>query len=203
MTTCSYCGSELSEGAIICKVCARVVPLKTHFSPAETAPPVYITPPRGGLKKAIQADIFKLGVFLIIFLCLVWLANLGVGALNRKSVQQNNYSSKLAFSGISIDRFSSGTEITVTGKVSNIAGRNMQNVVIRAYALNAVSQQVGEAFFEVAPDVLLPDAEVDFVITIPVDVDLVRRVKVEIYEAQVQPEIIRPIKWSRVWGDKG
>ncbi len=151
----------------------------------------------------MQTDIFKLGVFLVIFLCLVWLANLGVGALNRKSVQQNNYSSKLAFSGISIDRFSSGTEITVTGKVSNIAGRNMQNVVIRAYALNAVSQQVGEAFFEVAPDVLLPDAEVDFVITIPVDVDLVRRVKVEIYEAQVQPEIIRPIKWSRVWENRG
>lgn len=203
MTTCSYCGSELSEGAIICKVCARVVPHKTHYSPADIASPELFIPDNKRIKRVIHADLFKFGVFLIFFASLVWLANLGMDALRENRIQHNHWSSKLALSAVTIDRFTSNTAVTVKGQVTNIAGRNMQNVVIRAYALNAVSQQVGEAFFEVAPDVLLPDAEVDFIITIPVDVDLVRRVKVEIYEAQVQPEIIRPIKWSRVWGDKG
>lgn len=203
MTTCPFCGSELSEDAIICKVCAHVVPHKTHYSPADVALPELSIPDEGKLKSTIHTDFLKFGVFLVFFICLVWLANLGMAALRENRVQHNHWSSKLALSAITIDRFSSDTEIIVTGKVTNIAGRNMQDVVIRAYALNAVSQQVGEAYFEVEPGVLLPDNVVDFLITIPVDMDLVHRVKVEIFDAQVQPEIIRPIKWSRVWRSKG
>jgi hypothetical protein len=203
MKTCSFCGSELSEDAIICKVCARIVPYKTHYSPADVVPPELSIPDNKRIKRVIHANLFKFGVFLVFFICLVWLANLGMAALSDNHIQHNNWSSKLALSAITIDRFSSDTEITVTGKVANIAGRNMQNVVIRAYALNTLSQQVGEAYFEVEPGVLLPDSAADFLITIPVDMDLVHRVKVEIFDAQVQPEIIRPIKWSRVWGSKG
>jgi len=80
MKTCSFCGSELSEDAIICKVCARIVPYKTHYSPADVAPPELSIPDEGKLKSAIHRPTFlNLVVFLVFFICLIWLANLGIG----------------------------------------------------------------------------------------------------------------------------
>jgi hypothetical protein len=72
----------------------------------------------------------------------------------------------------------------------------MQGVVIRVYVMNVVNQRIGEEYFYVEPEILLPGSAVDFRISVRSDARLVRRVKVEIYDAQVQPEVVRPILWS-------
>jgi len=69
-------------------------------------------------------------------------------------------------------------------------------VVIHAYVLNALSQPIGEVYYQVEPEILLPGTVTDFSISIPCRMDLVHRVRIEIFDAREQPEIKRPVKWS-------
>lgn len=198
---CTYCGNELQEEAIICRVCARVVQYKTHFSPADLFDPVIETQSGANKQKitrAVQPEIYKAGIGLFIIWVFVLVVNFGLRALQRQYVIQNRWSSSLAFSDVSIDRFTSDEQVIVKGRIINITDRNMQGVVVRAYALNVVSQQIGEEYFYVDPEILLPDTEINFTIKIDCATRLVYKVKVEIFDAMEQRQIIRPIKWSGV-----
>jgi hypothetical protein len=199
MLQCVRCGNEMLEDAIICRICARVVQHKTHFSPADL---VEADQESGAI--CVQGEhltggkpaIYRAGLSLLLFLVFVMIVNIGYDHLQKQNIIQNNWTSSLAFSDVFIDRFTTDDQVSVKGRLTNITDVNMQGVVIRVYVMNVVNQRIGEEYFYVEPEILLPGSAVDFRISIRSDARLVRRVKVEIYDAQVQPEVVRPILWS-------
>lgn len=199
MLHCVRCGNELLEDEIICRICARVVQYKTHFSPADTDQKDRGTGSellRSADLSGSRPEIYKAGLFLLLFLIFVMVTNIGYDHLQKQNIIQNNWSSSLAFSDIFIDRFTADDEVRVKGRLTNITDMNMQGVVIRVYVTNVVSQQIGEEYFYIEPDILMPASTADFRISIKIDARLVHRVKVEIYDAHVQPEVLRPSLWS-------
>ena len=86
--------------------------------------------------------------------------------------------------------------MVVKGKVKNISSRNLDGVIIRAYALNTLAENIRTEYIYVIPDILLPGTTSEFSIYIPCKVDLVHKVKVEIFKAREQIEIKKPIKIS-------
>lgn len=199
MLHCVRCGNELLEDAIICRICARVVQYKTYFSPADSDETDWGTE-SGLLRNADlsggRPEIYKAGLFLLLFLIFVMVTNIGYDHLQKQNIIQNNWSSSLAFSDVFIDRFSAEDQVSVKGRLTNITDMNMQGVVIRVYVTNVVSQQIGEEYYYVEPDILMPGSTVIFRISIKGNARLVHRVKVEVYDAQVQPEVLRPNLWS-------
>ncbi len=196
---CAGCGNELQEGAIICRCCARIVQFKTHFSPADIDPPLPVYPESKKLSTLFHSDLFRWGVFFSIFCCVVLVLNLALTALEQQSSGNDQWSMRISISDVSIDRFTFHDRVVVTGQITNVTDRNLQDVVIRAYVVNAVSQPIGEEYYYTQPEILLPDEASSFTITIPCRVTLVQHVKIEIFDAQVQPEIKRPVKLSRMW----
>jgi len=199
MLYCVRCGNELLEDAIICRMCARVVQYKTHFSPADLDESDWGMG-RVSLRSAelsgSRPDIYKAGLILMLLLVFVIVVNQGYDLVQKQNIIQNNWSSRLAFSDVFIDRFTVDDQVSVKGRLTNITDMNMKGVVIRVYVTNVVSQQIGEEYFYVEPDILMPGSTVDFRISIKSDTRLVHRVKVEIYDAQVQPEVLRRSLWS-------
>ena len=196
---CKCCGSELLDDAIICSYCAKVVQYKTHFSPTESEPLV-LEIHSATRCRTLQPETIKAGVILIVLILLVLVSNLGFNRQQKNRIIHTKWSDKIAVSNVYIDRFTADDHVTVTGKLSNISDRNMQRVIIRAYAIDVVAQQIGEEYFSIEPKILLPGQDVEFQILIKCKTSIVHRVKLEIYNAEVQPEIIRPIKWSGVGG---
>ena len=133
---------------------------------------------------------------------IVQAARLGLNYIQKSYTIQNGWSTRLAFSDVFIDRFSFDDQVVVTGKIRNISNRNLEGVVVRAYVLNVVSQQIGEEYLFIQPDILLPEAGSEFSIRIPCKVNLVHKVRVEIYDAREQIEIKRPIKLSEVFAQR-
>jgi len=196
MMYCAGCGSELQEGAIICRCCARIVQFKTHFSPADLdAPPIPFSPIPVSYA-IVKSDLFKLGVYLFVLCCFVLLVNLGYSSLQMHQVVHNQWSGRVSLSRVMIDTLTHEGSVVVSGKATNITVRNLQGVVIRAYVLNALSQPIGEVYYRVEPGILLPGSVSDFSIAIPCRRDLVHQVRIEVFEAPEQPEIKRPVKWS-------
>lgn len=196
---CVRCGNELLEDAIICRICARVVPYKTHFSPAdlnESNVEVGTEFTQHRHLRAGMPEIYRAGLTLLIFLVFVLLTNYGFNCLQKQNIIQNVWSSSLAFSDVFIDRFSADDQVMVNGRLSNVSDVNMQGVIIRVYALNVVNQKIGEEYYIIEPDILIPGSVVEFSITVLSETRLVQRVKVEIYDAQVQPEVLRQTLWS-------
>ena len=199
MLQCVRCGNEMLEDAIICRICARVVQHKTHFSPADLVEAdqesgaIYV---QGEHLTGGKPAIYRAGLSLLLFLVFVMIVNIGYDHLQKQNIIQNNWTSSLAFSDVFIDRFTADDQVSVKGRLTNITDVNMQGVVIRVYVMNVVNQRIGEEYFYVEPEILLPGSAVDFRISIRSDARLVHRVKVEIYDAQVQPEVVRPILWS-------
>jgi len=198
MMYCAGCGSELQEGAIICRCCARIVQFKTHFSPADLdAPPIPFSPIPVSYA-IVKSDLFKLGVYLFVLCCFVLLVNLGYSSLQMHQVVHNQWSGRVSLSRVSIDTLTHADSVVISGKATNITGRNLQGVVIRAYVLNALSQPIGEVYYRVEPEIVLPGSVSDFSIAIPCRRDLVHQVRIEVFDARLQPEIKRPVKWSMV-----
>lgn len=196
MMQCAGCGNELQEGAIICRFCTRVVQFKTHFSPNDIDIPLIPVSPISKLHSIIRSDLFKPGIYLLVFCCLVLLANLGLASLERRQVIRNPWYTKIAFSQVSIDTLTQSDRVVISGRVTNLTNRNLQEVVVHAYVLNTLSQSIGEVYFQVDPEIVLPGSGSDFSISIPCHMDLVHRVKIEVFDAREQPEIKRPIKRS-------
>lgn len=199
MLHCVSCGNELQEDTIICRICARVVQFKTHFSPAGNDETDWGT--ESGLSRSAdlssgRPEVYKAGLFLLFFLIFVIVTNIGYDQLHKQKIIQNNWSSSLVFSDVFIDRFTADEEVRVKGRLTNITNMNMQGVVIRVYVTNVVSQQIGEEYIYIKPDILMSGSTVDFRASIKSDARLVHRVKVEIYDAQVQPAVLRPSLWS-------
>ena len=203
MMRCSHCGNELQEGAIICTFCGRVVQYRTHFSTAEIEPPLLPGSQLREEETTRHSDLYRLAAFFLISLLIAYLVMLGISSPDTKSVVRNQWSTRITISKVLIDRYSYEDRVVVSGRITNVGDRNMQGVIIHAYVMNAVSQQIGEVYYSVAPEIMLPDAGAEFTVSIPCRVDLVRQVKVEIFDAQEQPEIIRPKKWSGLWGVGG
>jgi len=193
---CAGCGSELQEGAIICRCCARIVQFKTHFSPADLDAPSIPFTPIPGSYAIVRSDLFKLGIYFLVLCCFVLLVNLGYSSLRTDQVVHNQWSGRVSFSRVSIDTLTHDDSVVITGKATNITGRNLQGVVIRAYVLNALSQPIGEVYYRVEPGILLPGTASGFSISIPCRRDLVHQVRIEVFDARLQPEIKRPVKWS-------
>jgi len=59
-----------------------------------------------------------------------------------------------------------------------------------------VNQQIAEEYYFIEPDILQPGVATDFTVKVRCKTGLVHQVKVEIFDAQVQPEIVRPMLWS-------
>jgi len=199
MLHCTCCGNELQEDAIICRTCARVVQFKTHFSPSELDESEFYVesgyqPRRFAL--AGQPEIYRAGIVLLVFLIFTLAVNLGFDHLKKQNIIQNIWSANLAFSDVFIDRFSADDQVSVKGRLTNITDRNMQGVVIRVYVLNVVNQQIAEEYYFIEPDILQPGVATDFTVKVRCKTGLVHQVKVEIFDAQVQPEIVRPMLWS-------
>jgi len=196
MMRCAGCGSELQEGAIICRCCARIVQFKTHFSPADLDAPSIPFSPIPVSYSIVKSEIFKLGIFFLVLCCFVLLVNLGYSSLQMHQVVHNQWSGRISLSRVSIDTLTHDDSVVISGKATNITGRNLQGVVIHAYVLNALSQPIGEVYYRVEPEIILPGSVSDFSSSIPCRRDLMHRVGIEVFDAPEQPEIKRPVKWS-------
>jgi hypothetical protein len=199
MLHCPGCGKELQENAVICGECAHLVQYKTHYSPSENIDAGFEeypeqTRPKNFISRHIEK--IKAAILLLILLLGVVSANVEYSRLQQQHIIQNRWSSSLVLSNIWMDRSSRDDQVIVKGRITNITDRNMQGVVVRAFVLNVVSQSIGEELFQVEPDIILPGESAGFEIRIRCETDLVHQVKIEIFYAEEQREILRPILWS-------
>ena len=199
MMHCAGCGNELQEGAIICRFCTRIVQFKTHFSPADIDAPSSLNFPIQRSHSIANSDLFRLGIYFLVLCCFVLLANLGLASLEKQNIVQNRWSTRVSITRVSIDTLTHEDRVVISGEVTNLTDRNLQGVVIRAYVLNALSRPIGEVYYTVEPEILLPDSGSEITISIPCEMDLVHQVKIEIFNAPEQPEIKRPVRWSMLW----
>lgn len=192
MRCCSSCATQVEEEAVICRSCGKVVPYLTHYSPADKDP---LFPPMQQLERRVQISSFilHLGIVVVILVSIVLAAQQGLARLNRQQTSQTRWLNRVELSNVSIDKFAYENFIVVKGNLTNISGRNLDRVIIQAYALNAVDQRIGKDFRYVKPDILLPGETSPFVIFIPCDVEMVNNVKVEIYRAREQLEFKLPV----------
>lgn len=195
MRCCSYCATQVEEEAIICRSCGKVVPFLTHYSPADTE--LLFTPINDSQNKVKGFDnLLRLCVVLLILLSMVLFADQGFKRLDRQQTSQSRWLSRVALSEVSIDKFSYQNFIVVKGKVTNISSRNLDGVIVQAYALNVIKQRIGKDFQFIKPDILLPGETSTFVIYIPCDIKMVSTVKVEIFKAREQLEFRLPVTSS-------
>lgn len=192
MRCCSFCDAQVEEEAVICPSCGRVVQFLTHYSPADDAP-LYDPIDDSHNKLRSLDNLLRLGVVILILLSIVLAAQQGIARLNRQQTFQARWMNRVALSNISIDKFTHDNFIVVKGNITNISGRNLDRVIIQAYALNAVDQRIGKDFRYVQPEILLPGETATFVIFIPCDVKMVNNVKVEIFRAREQMEFKLPV----------
>lgn len=196
MKLCQYCFQEIAEDAYLCAACGRIVPWKTHYSPADCEPT--FQPMRPFKRRLYRPLLLWLAVFVVFLLAPVLAAGQALQAQAEQRAARNRVPSQVMLSDVFIDKITYPDRVVVTGKVKNVSSRNLEGIMVAAAAINSLEQEIGTVGVVVEPRLLLPGEEAAFSLTIPVAVEQVLRVRVKVVSVKEQVEIKRSRKWTEI-----